>query len=177
MDIIEQIEKLEQLRDRGTLSESEFQAAKQKLLHDQPRQSVGAADVVGSTAGGSASVTGAASAGLIHGVEEKTWCTLMHLSQLLFLSGIGIVVPIAMWLLGNEKSALVRQHGHRMMNWVVSSLIYAVVGFLLCFVFVGFFVIFVLGLLSIAFPIIAAIKCNADEVWTYPLTIKFFPED
>lgn len=160
MEITEQIEKLEQLRDRGTLSDAEFTAAKQKLLNEQSRHHISAS-----------------AAGTIHGVEEKTWCTLMHLSQLLYLSGVGIVVPIAMWILGNDQSVLVRRHGHRMMNWIISSLIYALIGLLLCFVIVGIPALFILGILSIAFPIVAAVKSNAGELWAYPLTLKFFSED
>jgi len=101
----------------------------------------------------------------------------MHLSQLLAFSGVGIIAPIIMWLLGNDKSVLVRRHGNRMMNWIVSSLIYATISLILCFVFVGIPLILIVGLLTIIFPIIAAVKSNDGQVWTYPLTFKFFAED
>ena len=159
MDILDKIEKLEQHYARGTLSEAEFQTAKEQLLNEKQKFS------------------SASKEGFIFGVEEKTWCALMHLSQLLYLSGVGIVIPIAMFILGNNSSALVRRHGHRMMNWIISSLIYAVVGGLLCFLFIGIPMLIILMLLALIFPIIAAIKANQGEVWTYPLTIKIFDED
>ena len=45
--------------------------------------------------------------------------------------------------------------------------------FVLAFVIIGFLLLLVLGVLSIVCPIIAAIKANNGEVWTYPLTISF----
>jgi len=156
MDMIEQIEKLDRLRVQGAISDAEFDTAKRKILSEDGIQ---------------------ISDGTIHGIEAKTWCTIMHLSQLLAFSGVGIIAPIIMWLLGNDKSVLVRRHGNRMMNWIVSSLIYATISLILCFVFVGIPLILIVGLLTIIFPIIAAVKSNDGQVWTYPLTFKFFAED
>ncbi len=159
MDIAEQLQKLESLRASGSLSDLEFQEAKAKLLGAgaMPPHKIGA--------------------GMVHGLEEKTWCTLMHVSQLLVYSAIGIIVPIAMWILGKDKSDMVRRHGNRMMNWIISGFIYGVVAALLWFVFIGIPITFGLFVISIAFPIIAAIKANNGEVWSYPLAIRFLPED
>ena len=159
MDILDKIEKLEQHYARGTLSEAEFQTAKAQLLNGEPKFSSKPDD------------------GIIYGLEEKTWCALMHLSQLLYFSGVGIVIPIAMFILGSNQSYLVRRHGHRMMNWIISTLIYAVVGGVLCFVAIGIPILIILMILAVVFPIIAAVKSNQGEVWDYPLTIKFFDED
>ena len=159
MDILDKIERLEQLYTRGTLCDAEFRSAKKKLLNEEQK------------------FPSTSDEGIIYGVEEETWCALMHLSQLLYFSGVGIVIPIAMFILGNNESALVRRHGHRMMNWIISSLIYAVVGGLLCFVAIGIPILIILMILSIVFPIIAAVKSNQGEVWAYPLTIKIFDED
>ena len=166
MDIIEQIERLEQLHSRGTLSDIEFQSAKNKLLNEQSERT-----------NERQNLSLPSDNGMIYGIEENTWCALMHLSQLLTFSAIGIVVPIAMWIVGNEKSAVVRRHGHRMMNWIISSLIYAVVSAILIFVFIGFPLLIILAILTVVFPIIAAVKATQGEVWSYPLTIKFFSED
>jgi len=168
MDFIEQIEKLEQLRTNGTLTDDEFKAAKEKLL--------GATAETTSAPPVSTAPT-VSPAGMIFGVEEKTWCSLMHLSQLLYPSGVGIVVPIAMWIVGTDKSDLVRRHGHRMMNWIITSLIAAAIFLPLCFVGIGVPLMFILVLLSLVFPIMAAAKSTYNELWSYPLTFKFFTED
>jgi uncharacterized Tic20 family protein len=63
-------------------------------------------------------------------------------------------------------------HGKNAVNWMISELIYAVVGFILVFVIIGGPLLIVLGVLGVVFPIIAAIKANNGEVWQYPLTIQ-----
>ena len=163
MNITQELERLEQLRSKGALSDTEFQSAKSSLLSESekppqkpPLKPAG---------------------GMIYGLEEKTWCTLMHMSQLLNFSGIGIGVPIVMWVLGKEKSEMVTQQGNRMMNWIISSFIYGAIGSLLCFVFIGIPILLCLAVLILVFPIIAALKANENKVWTYPLTIKFLPEN
>ena len=159
MDIAHQLEKLEQLRSQGTLSDVEFQAAKNQVLSGQPQPPLKAGH------------------GMVYGIEDKTWCTLMHVSQLLNSSGVGVLVPIVMWILGKEKSEMVRRHGARMMNWIISSFIYAIIAIILMFVVIGVPLFFGVILLSVIFPIIAAVKANRGEIWSYPLSIKFLAED
>ena len=81
MDFIEQIEKLDRLRAQGAISDAEFDTAKRKMLSEDETQ---------------------ISDGTIHGIEAKTWCTIMDLSQLLTFFGVGIIAPIIMCLLGND---------------------------------------------------------------------------
>lgn len=159
MEIAEQLEKLESLRASGSLSDVEFHAAKAKLLNSNPQP------------------PHKVNSGMVHGLEERTWCTLMHVSQLLVYSAIGIIVPIAMWILGKDKSDMVRRHGNRMMNWIISGFIYGCVAALLWFVVIGIPISFGLFIMSIAFPIIAAVKANNGETWSYPLAIRFLSED
>lgn len=159
MNLAQQLEQLEQLRATGSLSNAEFQIAKDKLL------------------AGTAQPPYKISGGTIHGIQERTYCTLMHISQLLIYSAIGIVVPIMMWILGKDQSELVRRNGNRMMNWIISGFIYSVIAGLLCMVFIGFPLVFALAIMSFIFPIIAAIKSNDGQVWSYPLAIKFLAED
>ncbi len=159
MTLAHQLEQLEQLRASGSLSDAEFQTAKDKLLSGdaQPPYKI--------------------SGGKIHGIEEHTYCTLMHVSQLLVYSAIGIVVPILMWILGKDQSEMVRRQGNRMMNWIISAFIYGIVAGLLVFVFVGIPLLIALAAVSIIFPIMAAMKSNGGQVWSYPLSIKFLAED
>ena len=138
------------LHAAGSLSDAEFEAARQQLFN-------------GEIEGG----------GRIHGMEEKTWCTLMHLSQLLTWSGAGIIVPIVMWLMSKDESRIARLHGANMMNWMISSVIYALVCGVLSIVLIGIPLLVILGVLGVVFPIIAGIKANNNEIWEYPLCIRF----
>ena len=59
------------------------------------------------------------------------------------------------------------------MNWIISEVIYGVLFVLLAFVFIGFPLLIVLGILGVVFPIIGGIKANDGEAWKYPLSIRF----
>jgi len=161
MSISDELQRLEELRAAGTLSEGEFEQAKQQVLAGESRRS-----------------KSLFTDGKIAGIAEPTWCTLMHLSQLLlFAAGIGIVAPIVMWAVSKDESELARRHGNRMMNWLISSLIYKALFGVLVLWLIGFPLLIVLLLLDIVFPIRAGLKANDGELWSYPLAIRFLRED
>lgn len=162
MSISDEITRLEQLRSQGSLTDDEFAQAKRQVLD-------GAADV-----GYAPERTGQ-----LFGISENIWCVLMHLSQLSFITGVGILLPILMWAVSKDESELARRHGNRMMNWIISFIVYAAVAGVLCWFLIGFPVLVVLVILNVAFPIMAAIKClnEEEEVWSYPMAIRIFDED
>lgn len=152
--ISDELERLQRMRNEGSLSEEEFQQAKQRLL---------------------ASESGNNPGGLIHGMNPNTWNMLMHLSQLLVaVGGIGIAAPIVMWALSKDQSADANRHGLVIINWLISSLIYSFVGAILMMVLIGIPLLLALFVASIVFPIIGGMKANNGEVWRYPLSIDFF---
>jgi uncharacterized Tic20 family protein len=165
VNIAAEIRQLEELRATGALTDDEFQQAKHRvLLLDAPSAAPGqfALEYVPR----------------ICGVDERTWCTLLHLSPLLmYAGGIGLVVPIVMWAVGKDESELARAHGARMMNWLISSLIYVVISAILCIFIIGIPLLLMLAVLSILFPVMAAIKSTRNELWSYPLAIQFLDED
>ena len=165
----EELERLQKLRDAGTLSEAEFHIAKQRLLQGpNPDPSIYAMPQ-GETTG---------SVGKIHGIEERTWCMLMHLSQLLiFAGGIGVAAPVVMWAVSKDDSRAANRHGLVILNWYISALIYGLVSGALCFIVIGIFMLPVLAALTVIFPIIGALKCNQGTLWKYPLSIQFFDPD
>lgn len=164
----DELERLQKLRDAGTLSDEEFQLAKQRLLQ-APETNIF-----------TASGLNAANfqPGRIHGLEEKTWCMLMHLSQLLiFAGGIGVAAPIVMWAISKDDSRAANRHGMVILNWYLSCLIYGVICGLLCFIVIGIPMALALAALTVIFPIVGAIKSNEGTLWNYPLSIKFFDPD
>ena len=166
--LTDELERLQKLRDAGTLSEEEFQLAKQRLLQ-APETNI-------FTANGLDSST--FQPGRIHGLEEKTWCMLMHLSQLLiFAGGIGVAAPIVMWAVSKDDSRAANRHGMVILNWYISCLIYGVVSGLLCFIVIGIPMALALAALTVIFPIIGAMKSNDGTLWNYPLSIRFFDSD
>ncbi len=163
----EELERLQHLRDAGTLTEAEFQLAKQRLL-----QGANPDPGYGFPQGQPTSVTGR-----IHGLEERTWCMLMHLSQLLTISGIGVAAPIIMWAISKDDSRAANRHGLVIVNWYLSALIYGLVSGALFFILIGIPMALALVALTVIFPIIGAMKANEGTLWKYPLSIQFFDPD
>jgi uncharacterized Tic20 family protein len=156
MTLPDELEKLERLREDGALSEDEFQRAKARLINEG---APGAPDE-------------------IHGVKTRTWCMLLHLSQLLaFAGGIGIIAPIIMWVVSKDQSRDANRHGIVVMNWMISSLIYSIVSGILAVVLIGIPLLITLLVLLVVFPIIGALKANEGILWRYPLSIKFMDPD
>jgi uncharacterized Tic20 family protein len=107
--------------------------------------------------------------------EERQMGMFMHLSQLanIIVPPVGIIAPIVLWQMNKDKMPALDAHGKMIVNWLISSLIYAVVSGVLVLLIVGIFGLIALGILSVVFPIIGGIKANNGEHWEYPLTIKF----
>jgi uncharacterized Tic20 family protein len=65
-------------------------------------------------------------------------------------------------------------HGHVVFNWIVSVIVYGLIGVLLTVVVIGIPILLALGLVSLVFPIIGAVKASDGVVWRYPLSIQVF---
>ena len=113
----------------------------------------------------------------IWGMDERGFLPLLHLSQ--FASYIvplaGLILPLAMWLSGRDRSRQVDAHGRAVLNWTISALIYAFVSAALCFVIIGIPLFIALALFCIVFPIIGAVRAGEGRLWRYPLSIPFLP--
>jgi len=110
--------------------------------------------------------------------EEKTareWAMYLHFSMFAgYLVPIaGFVAPIIIWQVKKDELPSLDEHGRIVTNWLISNLIYSVIGFFLVFLVIGIPILIVLGILNLAFPLIGGLKANQGEVWQYPLTIKF----
>ncbi|MEC8104449.1 MAG: DUF4870 domain-containing protein [Pseudomonadota bacterium] len=110
------------------------------------------------------------------GMPANTYCTLIHLSQLtsLLIPGLGLILPILMWLMNKDKNDDIDRHGKVTANWLLSLIIYSIICFILWIFVIGALAFFVLGALNLIFAIIAAVKANNGQLWVYPLSIQFF---
>ncbi|TYZ06884.1 DUF4870 domain-containing protein [Hymenobacter lutimineralis] len=104
----------------------------------------------------------------------REWATYLHLSQLagLLVPGAGYIVPIVLWQTKKDEIPGLDAHGKMVVNWIISTLIYGAVGALLCIVLIGIPLLMALGLISIIFPIIGAVKARDGALWSYPLCLK-----
>jgi len=155
MGLSDELTRLSELRDKGALSDEEFEKAKAEVLS-------GGAPSFGQQMGQSVNSF----------TSDVTNLTLiMHLGQL--IPGPGWLVPLIVWLTKKDESPAVDAHGKVILNWILSALIYGFVASLLCIVVVGFFILPILGIVALVFPIIGGLKAKDGELWPYPLTIEF----
>lgn len=108
--------------------------------------------------------------------EDRQMLMIMHLSQLLGLVTAigGLVVPIILWQLKKDEIKNMDEQGKEVVNFQISILIYAAVSALLILVLIGFFLLAVVALINIIFPIIYGLRAkDGEEIIRYPLTIRF----
>jgi len=109
--------------------------------------------------------------------ETRQWAMFIHFSMLAgwVIPLAGIVVPVLLWQLKKDELPGIVPHAHVVMNWIVSSLVYAAACFVLMFVFIGLLGFLALALATVLYAIIGGIKANEGELWPYPGTlIKVF---
>jgi uncharacterized protein len=158
MNIAEEISKLQELRDKGALSEEEFVKAKAAIINPQ------------------AAPVGFAPTPMTperQAEQERLWAMLMHFSLLLSYAFIGLVLAIVIWQVKKKELPGIDAHGKNVANWIISEVIYGVISFILCMALIGVPMLMALGVIGIVFPIIGGIKANNGQVWKYPLTITF----
>lgn len=187
MSVDEELDKLQKLRDAGTITDEQYERAKAKLLDGEPP----VADL-------------APNEPLPAPVERRPrrrdrdevdeyeeedrrprrarkkkardWATVLHLS--LFAGHAvpfgGIIAPIVIWQTQKDEMPELDEHGKNAVNWILTFIIGCVVFGLLSFVLVGIPFLIALLVMNVVFPVIAAVKASEGRVWRYPLSISFF---
>lgn len=108
--------------------------------------------------------------------DTRQWAVLLHLSTLLgfVVPVLGFIVPIIIWQWKKSELPDIDAHGKVVANAIVSYIIWGAIALPLCLLLIGFLLLWVLGILAVVFPIIAALKARDGELWDYPLCFKFF---
>jgi uncharacterized protein len=159
-DRYDQLQKLKKLHDDGVLDADEYQAEKRHIM----------------------SVATVLEGRRFWGMEERIYCMLLHLSQLLgvilpFIPFIGVVVPVIMWASEKDRSPAVNTHGRIVLNWIISYIIYFAISLMLIVVIIGAPLLVAVVVLNVIFVIIGGVKASSGEFWKYPLSIPFFKVD
>ena len=108
--------------------------------------------------------------------ETRQWAMFLHLSLLAgaLVPGAGFVLPVVLWQVKKTELPGLDAHGKAVTNWLLSAIIYGTVCGVLCLVLVGIPLLIALGVLSLVFPIMGAVRASEGQLWKYPLTIPFF---
>lgn len=108
--------------------------------------------------------------------NEKSWAIAVHLLAFVTFIGIplgNILGPLILWLIKKGDMPLVDEQGKSALNFQISMTIYAVISFFLIFAFVGIVLLPIVIIMDIICTIIAAVKVNNGEPYSYPLSIHF----
>ena len=107
--------------------------------------------------------------------SEKQYAMFIHISQFagVIIPGLGWILPLVLWLTKKDTSSYIDANGNIVMNWIISCFLYAIGATILTFILIGIPLLIALGICSLIFTIIGAIRANDGILWPYPLSIKF----
>ncbi|HEY0947399.1 MAG TPA: DUF4870 domain-containing protein [Opitutaceae bacterium] len=94
---------------------------------------------------------------------------LCHISSLL---GVGIVLPLIVYLVKRREPGAVAAHAGEALNFHLSLLIYTVLCVPLVFVVIGVPLLIALGVVALVCTIIATVHAANGGFYRYPLTIR-----
>ena len=99
--------------------------------------------------------------------DEKTMGMLAHL-----LGIFGFIGPLIVWLIKKDQSPFVNDQGKEALNFHLVMLIGYVIGGILTFFCIGFFVILAVWVCSLIFSIMGAMKAKEGIAYRYPFNIR-----
>lgn len=108
--------------------------------------------------------------------QDNQLLVITHLSQLITLvTGFGsLLLPLVLWLTQKEKVYQMDTHGKNIINFQLSLIVYCIICVPLILLFgLGLLGFAVLGVISVIFPIVNAIRASRGEAPTYPLSFNF----
>ena len=108
---------------------------------------------------------------------ERTWALTAHAvagaAMVLSAGTLGFVAALVIYLVYKDRGPFVRQHAADSVNIQLNALLWAIVGFVLVLVLVGFAVLAVIPVVAVVLHILGAVKAYQGEWHWSPLTIKF----
>jgi uncharacterized Tic20 family protein len=100
---------------------------------------------------------------------EKIWSILSHLSCWF---GVGIILPLVVYLAMKGDSEYVRENAREALNFHISLLIYCLCCIPLVFIIIGIPLLMIIAVASLVLAIVAAVKASDGGCYRYPLTIR-----
>jgi uncharacterized Tic20 family protein len=110
--------------------------------------------------------------------EERQWAMFAHIGTFssMFVPLGNIIAPIVIWQMKKHESEFVVDQAKESLNFQITIMIYALISFLLFFIFIGIFLIFALVIFSLIVVIIAGLKANEGEYYRYPMCIRLISQ-
>jgi uncharacterized Tic20 family protein len=111
--------------------------------------------------------------------NARTWAMVCHLITLAgHIMPFGhIIGPLIVWLLKRTEHPFIDFNGKESLNFQISMTIYSILAGILIVTVIGACIggpaLFALWITDLACVIIAAVKANNGETFTYPISIRF----
>jgi uncharacterized protein len=152
----QQLDQLNNLREKGAITQEEYEREKQKILNGP--------DTVAATPAA---------------FNEKQYCSFIHFGQLagLIIPFAGLILPIVLWVSKKDQSYAVDQHGKIVINWIISVFIYAIACAILSFIIIGIPMLIALVIADLVFSIIGGIRAAEGRYYRYPMSMTFLKVD
>jgi len=106
--------------------------------------------------------------------DDRQWGMFAHLSA---LSGVvipfgNIIGPLVVWQIKKDTLPFAADQGKEALNFNITMLIAAFIGFLLTFVLIGLVLLPLIGIAWLVFTILAGIKANEGVAYRYPFALR-----
>ena len=106
--------------------------------------------------------------------DDRQWGMFAHLSA---LSGVvipfgNIIGPLVVWQVKKDTLPFAADQGKEALNFNITMLIAAFIGFLLTFILIGLVLLPLIGIAWLVFTILAAIKANEGVAYRYPYALR-----
>jgi uncharacterized Tic20 family protein len=114
--------------------------------------------------------------------KDEARAIILLISTSFACSNVGGLLPIVLWQIKRRKFPAIDAHGKNICNWVMSTMFWTISAPVLTSYLVVFFgsvnpmlnilvmLLSAISILSILFPIIAAVKAKNGKPWRYPLS-------
>ena len=100
---------------------------------------------------------------------------LCHLCGLLGLIGppSNVIGPLLIWLFKKDEDAFIEEQGREALNFQITFTIALMVSVILVLVYVGVFLLAILGIVDLILIVMASLAASRGEHYRYPFSIKF----
>ena len=102
--------------------------------------------------------------------DDKVLAMLAHL--LTFVAWF--VAPLVIWLLKKDdpSASFVTENAKESLNFQITLFILSVICIPLCFLLIGFLLLWALGIAALILVIIAAVRVNEGKLYRYPFNFR-----
>ncbi|KRE30728.1 DUF4870 domain-containing protein [Agromyces sp. Soil535] len=101
--------------------------------------------------------------------DEKLWATLVQIGGIFF----SFIPALIGYLILKDRGPFVRAYTATALNFQITMAIAYLISYVLWLAVIGIFLTIAIAVIVIVFSIIAAVKANQGQPYTYPLSIKF----